>query len=249
MATNEERRDRVVQWMREIGDPWMRPGAPGEAAAGSELAADDAAGPQISPVAHHGLLMALDHLGAVVDAMTSGVQIRHYAHFTSMRTVLLSSARVRWLLQPEISTDRRLRCAQIRHQNLMEQRKALVDLGAPAVEAELEQQRQRLLAAMDAEKDKLTQQAQALGATQLHDPIDTVSMLRTMVDPQSLEGTFVLQMWRTGSASAHGYFWTDQNRSNPGEFDETWFNGALFASVLFADEAMKLYVRRAGITL
>lgn len=69
MATNEERRDRVVQWMREIGDPWMRPGAPGEAAAGSELAADDAAGPQISPVAHHGLLMALDHLGAVVTAL------------------------------------------------------------------------------------------------------------------------------------------------------------------------------------
>jgi hypothetical protein len=229
--------------MQKVGDPWMR--ADHSPHVGSDLAADDTDSPATSPIALHGIVMALDHLGAVVDAMLSGNPMRHYAHFTTLRTALLSSARVRWLLEPVESTERRLRGVRIRYQNLDEQRKALRGQQSTEISGALEQQRVQLIGSMDGEETKLETRAVALGATQLTFPLDTVSMLKGMVDVNTWEGLATTQMWRTGSASAHGYFWTDQQRDDANHFDEMSFNGALYGATLFISEAMKIYDKRA----
>jgi hypothetical protein len=242
-VNDEQRRGLVAEFMQKVGDPWMR--VDHSPQPGSDLAGDDTERPATSPVALHGIVMALDHLGAVVDAMLSGNPMRHYAHFTTLRTVLLSSARVRWLLEPDSSIERRLRGVRIRYQNLDEQRKALRGQESAEISGPLEQQRVQLIGSMDAEEATLEARTVALGAAQLTFPLDTVSLLKGMVDVNTWEGLAVTQMWRTGSAAAHGYFWTDQQRNDANRFDEMSFNGALYGATLFVSEAMKLYDQRS----
>jgi hypothetical protein len=110
--------------MRTVGDPWMRDDRHTRPGGGSDLAADDAEKPETSLRAHFGIIMALDHLGSVVDAMVNDDRMRHYAQFTTLRTTLECGARVRWLLESESSNERRLRGVQSRYENLEEQRKA-----------------------------------------------------------------------------------------------------------------------------
>lgn len=236
----------IAKWMKDVGDPWIAEGQDHSPDAGSDLALDDTIAPKTTPVAHHGIVTALDHLGSVVDAMTTGSPMRHYAHFTVLRTALLASARTRWLLAPDDSPSRQLRCVQIRFQNLDEQRKAVKGLGGAHIEAPLEQARQVHIAAMNAEEKTLQARALALGAGSLNVPLDTVSMLRGMVEADTYEGTAITQMWRTGSAAAHGYYWTDEHRHDPGHFDEQSFNLALYGAMFFINEAMKLYTWRAA---
>lgn len=94
-------------------------------APGIDLAADDVDKPTVSDVASYGIASAIDHLGSVVDAMVSQKPIRHYAHFTALRTALLASALVQWTFGPAKSAQRQLRSIQIRYQNVDEQRKSV----------------------------------------------------------------------------------------------------------------------------
>ena len=188
--------------------------------AGSDLAADDAETPETSPLAHYGIVMSLDHLGSVVDTMVTDEGPRRLkAYFTVLRTALECGARVRWLLEPDSSNERRLRGIRYRFENLEEQRKAITDLSGTHIVGEQEEKRQEILVALDAERTVLTKRALALGAAKLTKPPDTVRMLKDMVDLDSYEGTAFIQLWRGGSASVHGHFWADQFRDNPGQFN------------------------------
>ena len=62
--------------------------------------------------------MALDHLGAVVDAVVAGPPKRLNAHFTVLRTALICGTRVCWLLEPASSNVRQLRAIRYRYENL-----------------------------------------------------------------------------------------------------------------------------------
>jgi hypothetical protein len=241
---DEERRGWVVKWMQGAGEVWLRDyhlPAPG-----SDLAADDASKPTASDVAAYGIASAIDHLGSVVDAMISGKPIRHYAHFTTLRTALLASARVQWTLAPDDSVERQLRSIQIRYRNVDEQRKAVNGLGGTHLEAATEQARQKTIVALDAEVASLEGHALALGATKLTAPKDTVSMLRDLVNVNSWDGSAIMNQWRTGSAAAHGYHWVDTYRMNPGVFDEMSFNGALYGAFLSVTATTTLYEKRAS---
>lgn len=241
------RRD-VVQWVREVGDPWTIKGrADRRPRNGSDLASDDAGQSETSRVAHHGIIMALDHLGSVVDAMICDKPMRHYAHLTTLRTVLMSSVRVRWLLEPNSSNERQLRGVQIRHVNLDEQRKAFNTLSSKPSSKELEQQRQEIVSTFLNEMTALEAQATVLGAAKLNPPPDILSMLQNMVAVDTADGFAVLQLWRMGSAAAHGYFWLDTQRPNPHLFDEDGFDMALYGATRFVAEAMYLYEQRAGL--
>lgn len=238
----------MVEWMRNVGDPWMKVDkAP---APGSELAEDDKTKPTVSSVASYGIVTALDHLGSVVDAMMNSfehsVPIRHYAHFTALRTTLMVSARVRWLLEPDEREERKRRCVRIRFQNLDEQQKAVNELEGTHLDDDDQDGRQKALDAMEAEKVALDAQAKALGAAGLSNPLDTVSMLRSQVDPNCWYGVGIRQLWRSGSAAAHGYSWRDMHRDQPGVFDEESFNMALYGGFLHLQEALKLYDQRAA---
>jgi hypothetical protein len=72
-------------------------------------------------------------------------------------------------------------------------------------------------------------------------------MLRDhLVDADTWEGSAILSLWRTGSAAAHGYHWTETQRSDPNRLDELSFNMALYAAFLFVTAAATLYDKRAG---
>ena len=216
-------------------------------AAGSDLDIDDAGDYKVSPVASFCVISAIDHLGSVCDALVSGQPIRHYAHFTTLRTALLASARARWILEPDGSVGRQLRCLQVRFQNLDEQRKAFNGFAGSHLEPETEQSRIRAITSLDSEADSLEAQALTLGSQRLTVPIDTVSMLRNhLVDADTWYGSAILNLWRTGSAAAHGYHWTEAHRPNPREFDELSFNMALYGAFLFVTAAITLYDARAS---
>ena len=237
-----------MQWVRDVGDPWTIKGkVDRRPRPGSDLAADDVIESETSKVAHHGIVMALDHLGSVVDAMVSDEPMRHYAPLTALRTVLMSSVRVRWLLEPNSSIERRLRGLQIGYVNLDEQRKAFNTLSSKPANAQLEQQRQQIVSEFGSQMTALEARATALGAAKLNPPPDTVSMLQKMVAVNTTDGLAVLQLWRMGSAAAHGYFWLDTQRPNPHLFDEDGFDMALYGATRFVTEAMHLYERRAGL--
>lgn len=234
----------MVRWMREAGEPWLatdqRP------AHGSDLAADDAARPTVSSIASYGVATAIDHLGSVVDAIDPpGRPIRHWAPFTTLRTALLSAARVVWMLTPDCSADRKLRAAQIRYVNAEEQRKAINGFAAGPIDSALRQSHRRALASMDAELQALKAQIKVLDSTVLRPP-DTVGMLRGLVDMSTWEGIGTANLWRTGSAAAHGYHWTDTVRPSAGEFDEEWFNTAFYGAALMLWRAVTLYNQRAA---
>lgn len=241
---DQERRGLVVRWLRDTGDPWLA--TEQTPAKGSDLAGDDATKPTVSSIASYGVATAIDHLGSVVDAIDPpGRPIRHWAPFTTLRTALLSAARVVWMLTPDSSAERKLRAAQIRYINALEQRKAINGFADGPQESAMRQQHRAAVASMDAELQALTAQINALGSTAL-EPLDTVSMLRDLVDLSTWDGMATANLWRTGSAAAHGYHWTDTVRANPGEFDEEWFNTAFYGAALMLMRAFNLYNQRAA---
>jgi hypothetical protein len=241
---DEERRGWVAKWLKGAGEAWLQD--PHLPAPGSDLAADDATKPTVSDLVAYQIASALDHLGSVVDAMLSDNPIRHYAHFTTLRTALLASSRAQWTLTPDDSTERKLRSLQIRFQNVDEQRKATEAMGGTHLDAAMEQSRQKAIAALNAEVTSLEGHAGKLGAAKLPKPKDTVSMLQELVDANSWDGSAILTQWRTGSAAAHGYHWIDAQRANPGVFDELSFNGALYGAFLSVTAATTLFEKRAS---
>lgn len=234
--------------MQNIGDPWTKTDK--TPAPESELAEDDQTQPIVSSLASYGIVTAIDHLGSVIDAMMNsygrGQPMRHYAHFTALRTTLLASTRVRWLLEPEKREERQLRCVQIRYQNLDEQRKAVRASGGTHLDDDQEQARQTAIASMDAYEVKLDARAKALGATGVKEPLNMVDMLSTQVDVNTWFGSGIRHLWRSGSATAHGYHWPDLFRTQPGVFDAESFNTALYGAWLQLQEALKLYEKRAA---
>lgn len=103
----------------------------------------------------------------------------------------------------------------------------------------------RSFAGLKAQRALLSARAAALGAPKLTKPPDTLSMLKGMVDMDAFYGTAIVPLWRQGSASVHGHFWTDQMRDNPREFDDLWFHNALYGATMFVNEAMTLHHQRA----
>lgn len=235
----------IVQWMYEVADPWMRDGRNARPEPGSDLANDDARPPANSPIAHRAIVMALDHLGGVVDAVAAGPPKRLKAHFTVLRTALLCGARACWLLEPDEPDERRLRAIQYRYENLEQQRKAIQDLEGTHIVGETEEARQQALAAIRAHTAVLADYATSLGATRLTEPPDTVRLLKSMMDTDTDAGTAFIQLWRTGSASAHGHYWADEMRDNPAQFDHMGFQPAIHGAWLIINDAMALYERRS----
>jgi hypothetical protein len=244
-VNDEGRRRWVVKWMYGAGQQWLT--TDHTPTAGSDLDLDDTASDQkVSPVVGYGIVSAIDHLGSVVDAMVSGQPMRHYAHFTTLRTALLSSARAQWILKPDSSVDRQLRCLQVRFINADEQRKAVNGFAGALLDATVEQARRKAVAALDAEVAALEARALALGTLRLTAPKDMISMLRDdLVDANTWDGSAMMSLWRTGSAAAHGYYWTETQSANPRRFDEQSFNMALSGAWLFITAATTLYDKRA----
>lgn len=230
--------------MQTVGDPWLRDGGNTQPEANSDVALDDAEGPASSPLVHRGLVMALDHLGFVVDAVLSGPPKRLNAPFSALRTALECGARVRWLLESDSSNERRLRAIRYRFENLEEQRKAIVDMSGTHMAGEEDEARATVLAGVAAETAALTELALALGAGKLTKPPATVDILKSLVDLNTYDGTGFIQLWRQGSASAHGHYWADNIRGNKGAFDTAWFHIAVQGAMLFINEAMTLYHQR-----
>jgi hypothetical protein len=201
----------------------------------------------VSQIAAHGVATAIDHFGSVVDAIVSHKPIRHYAHFTTLRTALLASARVRWILAPDNSVQRRLRSLQVCYQNMEEQRKAFNGFAGSHLEPAEEQSRLDAITELDAQIARLESQAGALGVQKLTAPKDTVSMIHDhLVDADTWFGSAIEGLWRMGSAAAHGYFWTQTGGSNPGEFDEPLFDVAFAGAFVFVTKAKELYDKRAA---
>ncbi|WP_131812879.1 hypothetical protein [Mycolicibacterium peregrinum] len=247
MIDDQQRLNRIVEWMQSVGDPWLRDDRNIEPQPGSDLAADDAENPATSPLAHYGIVMALDHLGSVIDAVVRDRPTRLKAHFTVLRTALECGTRVCWLLEPDSSNERRLRGIQYRFENVEQQRKAINDLKGTHVDGESEEARQQILDGLKDERKVLTERASALGADKLAEPPDMLRMVKGMVDLNSNMGTGLIHLWRTGSASVHGHFWADQFRDNPATFDHKGFQPALHGAVLMINDAMTLHHKRSTV--
>jgi hypothetical protein len=244
VSDDQQRLARILDWMRTVGDPWLRDGRNTQPEAGSDLALDDAEGPASSPLAQRVLVMALDHLGFVVDAVFSGPPKRLNAPFSALRTALECGARVRWLLESDSSNERQLRAIRYRFENLEEQRKAITDMSGTHMVGEEDEARAQVLAWVAAETKALTELALALGADNVTKPPNTLDILKSMVDLNTYEGTGFIQLWRQGSASAHGHYWADNMRGNKGAFDIVWFHTAVQGAMLFINEAMTLHHQR-----
>lgn len=104
--------------------------------------------------------------------------------------------------------------------------------------------RAQILEQVAAEKASLTKLAVTLGATGLTEPPCTLDMLKSATDVNTYAGTGFIQLWRQGSASAHGLYWVDDMRGNTGAFDIDWFHVAIQGSMLFINDALKLHQRR-----
>lgn len=244
VSDDEQRLAQTLDWMNKVGDPWLRDGTSGRPEAGSDLALDDAEGPASSPVVHRVLVMALDHLGFVVDAVFSGPPKRLNAPFTALRTALECGARARWLLESDSPNERQLRAIKYRFENLEEQRKSIADMSGTHMVGEEDVARAQILAGIAAQTESLTARALALGAANLTQPPNTLDILKRVVDVNTSLGTAFIQLWRQGSASAHGHYWADDMRGNTGAFDIAWFHVALQGAMLFINEAMTLHDRR-----
>lgn len=230
--------------MRDHGDRWLRDGRYNQPEPGSDLARDDEEGPESSGLSRRVLVMALDHLGFVLDAVWSGPPKRLNAPFSGLRTALECGARARWLLEADSSNERRLRGLRYRYQNLEEQRKAINAMSGTHMIDEEDEARAQMLAQIAAEKASLTEWASTFGAVGLTEPPDTVTMLTSMVEVNTAFGTGVIQLWRQGSASVHGHYWVDDMRGNTGAFDSDWFHVAVQGAMLFINEALNMHDRR-----
>ena len=239
----EQRRGYVVQWVQNVATPWGQTDPTPEA--GSALAGDDKGGRNVSAVASYGLMTAIDHLGAVTDAIAAQRPMRHWAHLSSMRTTLEVSTRVRWLLEPKGRAERRLRCVRYTYKNEFEMMRSIKGLTGAHVGARLQADQQRILAAWPAVEAGLEAEAIALGATRLKCPPDTQQLLSEQLDLDTWEGTGIANLWRTGSAASHGFHWPDTYRQNPGQLDEAAFDTALHGSFLTLSHALDLYKTRA----
>jgi hypothetical protein len=136
---DEERRGLVAKWMRDAGNQWLT--TDHTPVPGSDFSVDDVVPYKVSPIVCFGVTTAIDHLGSVVDAMMSGKPMRQYAHFTTLRTSLLASARVRWILEADSSVERQLHRLKFRLQNTDEQRKATRGFAGSPLEPATEQSR------------------------------------------------------------------------------------------------------------
>jgi hypothetical protein len=245
---DEERRGHVVKWIQDIGDPWMK--SESTPAPGSDLADDRKTEPTIVPMTLYGLVTAIDHLGAVVDAMmnshTHDQPMRHYAHLTTLRTTLLASTRVRWVIEPTERGERQLRALRCSFQNLVEQRKAVKASAGAHLDATQEQARLKAIASMDAYEVKLDARAKALGATGVTNPPNMVDMLSGHVASDTWLGAGVTYLWRSGSAAAHGYHWADLFRPQPGVFNLESFNSALYGGFIALKHTFELYEKRSA---
>jgi hypothetical protein len=104
------------------------------------------------------------------------------------------------------------------------------------------------LAIIEIERQALEKRALELGAKGLTKPPKTTKMLKDLVDLTTPEGTGMVHLWRTGSASAHGFHWADEMRDNPAAFDHKWFHPAIQGTFLMINRAMTLRHQRATIS-
>ncbi len=221
--------------MTDTGEPWLQTVTKPEP--GSSLAGDEKKFPGMNEIIRSGLVMAIDHLGSVTDALTTR-RIRHYAHFTALRTTLLISARIIWLLDPRSREDRCQRALAIRYTNLKEMRSALADSGGAHLDAAVREGVKEL-------RESLTGQMEALSDGGPKPQItDTVAQLKQQVDINTYDGSAIVNLWRTGSATAHGYYWNQLYLPDPGEFNEAWFNTTLYGAHLHLMRALDLYETR-----
>ncbi|TFV59401.1 hypothetical protein E4P42_08280 [Mycobacterium sp. PS03-16] len=244
MNDSQRRLDRIVKWIYEVADPWMQDAANAQPQPGSDLAVDDAEHPPSSPLSHRGKVMALDHLGAVVDAVAASPPMRLNAHFTALRTALICGARVCWLLEPDSSNGRQLRAIRYRYENLEEQRKAMTDFADTHLNDDEDKALAESLVITELERQALNKRALELGA-KLTTPTSTTQMMKDLVNLTTPGGTGMVHLWRTGSASAHGHYWADDMRDNPAAFDHKWFQPAIQGTVLTINDALILRRKRA----
>lgn len=230
--------------MRDHGDPWLRDVRNVQPERGSDLARDDTEGPVSSLLSHRVLVMGLDHLGFVADAVWNGPPKRLNAPFSALRTTLECGARARWLLEADSSQERRLRGIRYRYQNLEEKRKAITAMSGTHMIGEQDDARAQMLEQVAVEKASLTKWASAWGAGGLTEPPSTIDMLKSLADVNTYFGTGFIQLWRQGSASVHGHYWVDDMRGNTGAFDIDWFHVAIQGAMLFINDALKLHHRR-----
>lgn len=245
VSDDQQRLACIVDWMQTVGDPWTKDAANAQPQAGSDLSADDANHPASSPLSHRVIAMALDHLGAVVDAVVTSPPKRFSAHFTVLRTGLICGTRACWLLEPNSSNERQLRAIRYRCENLAEQRTAMTDFADTHLTEDQGKVLSESLAIIEIERKALETRALELGAKGLTKPPKATRMLMDLVDRNTPEGTGMVQLWRTGSASAHGFHWADEMRDNPAAFDHKWFQPAIQGTFLMINRAMALRHQRA----
>jgi hypothetical protein len=150
------------------------------------------------------------------------------------------------MLKPDESRERQIRCLQIEFVNIDEQRKAFQTVARTAATEQLEEMSKDILAGFDHQLAPLQSRADDLG-TELRKPPDTLSMLRELVAAKAADGFVALHLWRIGSSTAHGYYWSDTQRPDPHLFDDSTFDMALHAAALFVRQAMATYEHRAGL--
>lgn len=239
-----QRRGAVVNWVREVGDPWIK--VHHHPDPGSSLAADDIVEPRVSELARFSILTSIDHLGMVVDAMESDLPFRHYGPLTALRTVLLAGSRAKWLLSGAKRVERQIRGIMLEIQNQIELKKAFGGFDGEFMTDDLVAGREKAIAQMDEKIDWLRQVAAELRPNEpLKKLPDTASMIDGLVNKSSLEGQGIRHLWRTGSATAHGYHWNVQLSENPEVFDEAWFNTSLYGSMMLVKDSLELYDKRA----
>lgn len=240
---NLQQRGMVAKWVREVAEPWAR--ADPTPAPGSALAGDDKGGRKVSTVAAYNLMTGVDHISSVVAAMTPERPFHRWAHLTSLRTTLEVSTRVRWILEPAERKERRLRCVRVCYQNEDQLRKMVKALNGTHIEDGLRQQRQEIIDAWPKVEAGLQAEAKALGEIALKLPLQITQMLDEQMDLNTWDGEGIANLWRTGSAAAHGFYWNDAYRTNGDEFDEAGFDTSLQGAYLVLAHALDLYKLRA----
>lgn len=243
---DSERRQHCIDWMTTTGQDWLSVTHIPEP--GSALAGDDKVEPRVSRIAAFAIAVALDHLGSVVDTLTDERPMRHFAHFSALRATLLTASQASWILYPSMRNDRRNNALSLERTNIIEQRKAINASNRDHLTPEQ-------AAAVDQAKQVMNDRIAAIEVTAASSGVGNLSNLAsTEIIARAVEGISdtddwfeeaVRQLWRTGSAAAHGYSWRLEFSDDPQHFDEQLFNPAFYGAFLMTQHAVDLYATRS----
>lgn len=195
--------DAATQWQQ------MFQGEPPHVESGSDLAADDAdfTGLSVSNLVGYSLVAATEHLEFTTSVMRQTSTLYPTAYMTVLRTSLLSASHAAWILVPDARADRQLRALQFLADDVRAQLVMVREAYTPTEAAE--SAKERMIAQLVERQAQLQPIADALkpGLQVARCQINNTSIIEAVAEAahdEDLVKGGVNQIWRSGSAAAHG---------------------------------------------